>query len=71
LSVFGLTGTGTSLLYFMIRHHSATQVTSYLYLVPAVTALMAWGMFGETLRWLAVLGMGVAMLGVALVTRKS
>jgi drug/metabolite transporter (DMT)-like permease len=70
-SVFGLTGTGTSLLYFMIRHHSATQVTSYLYLVPAVTALMAWGMFGETLLWLAVLGMGVAMLGVALVTRKS
>jgi drug/metabolite transporter (DMT)-like permease len=69
-SVFGLTGTGISLLYFMIRHQSATQVTSYLYMVPSVTALMAWAMFNETLRPLALVGMGVATLGVALVTRK-
>ena len=59
-----------SLLLVLIRHGAATSVSSLMYLVPAVTAIMAWVMFGETLTWLAMAGMAVAVVGVALVTRK-
>jgi drug/metabolite transporter (DMT)-like permease len=41
-----------------------------MYLVPAVTALMAWAMFGERLSAVAVLGMVVTIAGVALVVRR-
>jgi drug/metabolite transporter (DMT)-like permease len=40
------------------------NVTRLFYTVPAVTALMAWAIFGETLTGLSLLGMGVAVLGV-------
>jgi drug/metabolite transporter (DMT)-like permease len=68
-SVLVLTGGGISLLFLMLRRGAATQVTSYFYLVPGVTALMAWAMFGETLGLVAVGGMVLAVLGVALATR--
>jgi drug/metabolite transporter (DMT)-like permease len=55
------------LLYFLIRHSAATRVTSLFYLTPAVTALMAWLMFGERLGVLALVGMGVCVTGVFLV----
>jgi drug/metabolite transporter (DMT)-like permease len=69
-SIFVLTGGGISLLFLMIRHGAATQVTGYLYLVPAVTALMAWVMFGERLAPAAIVGMVVTIVGVALVVRR-
>jgi drug/metabolite transporter (DMT)-like permease len=68
-SVLVLTGGGISLLFLMLRRGAAAQVTSYFYLVPGITALMAWAMFGETLGPLAIVGMVVAVLGVALATR--
>lgn len=70
-SIFVLTGGGISLLFLMIRHGAATQVTSYMYLVPAVTALMAWAMFSERLGPAALFGMIVTIGGVALVVRKA
>lgn len=70
-SIFVLTGGGVSLLYMMLRAGTATRVTSYMYLVPAVTAVMAWLMFGERLTPVAIAGMGVTILGVALVVRRS
>lgn len=69
-SIVVLSGGGISLLFLMIRHGAATEVTSYMYLVPAVTALMAWAMFGERLGAVAVLGMVVTIVGVALVVRR-
>ena len=69
-SVLVLTGGGISLLFMMIRDGRATQVTSYMYLVPAVTAIMAWAMFGERLGGVALAGMLVTIAGVALVVRK-
>jgi drug/metabolite transporter (DMT)-like permease len=69
-SVCILTGGGISLLYWMIRHGAATTVTSYMYLVPAVTAVMAWLMFGETFGSLAMFGMVVTIAGVALAVRR-
>lgn len=68
-SVLVLTGGGISLLFIMIRRGAATQVTGYMYLVPAVTALMAWAMFDERLTGAAVAGMLVTIAGVALVVR--
>jgi len=66
-SVLVLTGGGISLIFVMLRQRRATTVTSYMYLVPAVTALMAWSMFGETLSPLALAGMAVSLLGIWLV----
>ena len=44
------------------------KVSALFYLVPAVTALMAWALFGEALTWVQVGGMAVATFGVALAT---
>lgn len=66
-SIVVLTACGISLMFWMLRHGQATAVTSTMYLVPSVTALMAWLMFGETLTMMAVAGMAVSLLGVYLV----
>lgn len=54
----------TSLLNHLIRSGTAVNFTSLLYTVPAVTALMAWAAFGETLTGLSLAGMVVAGVGV-------
>jgi drug/metabolite transporter (DMT)-like permease len=53
-----------SLLNHLIRSSTAVNVTSLLYTVPAVTALMAWAIFGETVRGLSLAGMVIAVTGV-------
>jgi drug/metabolite transporter (DMT)-like permease len=58
-----------SLLALLIRHGHAVQTASLFYLVPPVTALMAWIWFDETLAPAALAGMAVTALGVALVQR--
>ena len=60
----------TSLLLVLIRRGAATAVSSLMYLVPPVTALVAYGLFDETLGMLSIAGMAVAVAGVALVMRK-
>jgi drug/metabolite transporter (DMT)-like permease len=56
-----------SLLFHLIRHGEAARVTSMFYLVPPVTALMAFAMFDERLSGLMLAGMALAVAGVALV----
>jgi drug/metabolite transporter (DMT)-like permease len=56
-----------SLLYILIRRGAATTVASFFYLVPPCTALMAYLMFSETLNAVAMAGMALAAVGVALV----
>ncbi len=58
------------LLYWLIRHSAATSVASLFYLVPAVTALMAYLLFGETLDAIAVAGMALCAAAVFLVNRR-
>jgi len=67
--VLVLSAGATSLLFRLIERGEATRVTSLFYLTPAVTAVMAWLMFGETLGLMAIAGMAVALTGVALVNR--
>lgn len=69
-SVLVLTGGGVSLMFMMLREGRATTVTSYMYLVPAVAALMAWAMFGETFSTLAMSGMALTLLGIYLVVAR-
>jgi len=56
-----------TLLYVLIRRGAASRVASLFYLTPPSTAIIAWALFGETLGPLAILGMVVAVTGVALV----
>jgi drug/metabolite transporter (DMT)-like permease len=58
-----------TLLNLLIRSGGAVNVASLFYLTPAVTALMAWGLFGETLGPTALAGMVLAVGGVALARR--
>lgn len=58
-----------TLFHMMIRRGAAARVASLFYLTPAVTAVLAWLLFGETLSWPAVGGLALATAGVALVTR--
>jgi len=65
--VFVLSLGAISLLYMLIRNGAAARVASLFYLVPPVTALLAWKLFDERLSALAVTGMVIAAAGVALV----
>ncbi len=56
------------LLMIMIRDGAMAKVSSLFYLVPAVTAVMAWFLFGENLSWVQVAGMALATFGVGLAT---
>jgi drug/metabolite transporter (DMT)-like permease len=58
------------LLYWLIRRSAATSVASLFYLVPAVTALMAYVLFGERLDALAIAGMVACAAAVFLVNRR-
>ncbi len=67
--VFGLSLTAILLLMRLIKEGEATKVASYFYLTPAVTALMAWGLFGETVNETGMIGIGLTACGVYLVIR--
>jgi len=69
-SVLALTLGGSSLLYLLIQRGAATSVTSLMYLVPPVTALIAWLLFAEPITALTVAGTALTALGVALVVRQ-
>ena len=56
-----------SLLFVMIKRGQASRMTSLFFLVPPLTAVMAWAALGESMTWTAVAGMVLAVLGVALV----
>ena len=59
------------LLYWLIRRSAATSVASLFYLVPAVTALMAYVLFGERLDAIAIVGMTACAAAVFLVNRRT
>jgi drug/metabolite transporter (DMT)-like permease len=59
------------LLYWLIRRSAATSVASLFYLVPAVTAVMAYVLFGEQLDGIAIAGMVACAAAVFLVNRRA
>jgi drug/metabolite transporter (DMT)-like permease len=62
---FGAVG----LMYWLIRRSSAASFGSLLYLVPAVTALIAYLLFGERLDAISIAGMVICAVGVFVVSR--
>ena len=55
------------LLYWLIRRAAATRVASLFYLVPGVTALMAYLLFDERLDPVSIAGIVICAAGVLLV----
>ncbi len=66
-SVLVLSIGATLVLYMLLRRGDASRVASLLYLVPPLTAVMAWIGFGETLAPFTIAGMLLTAAGVALV----
>lgn len=57
------------LLLWMLTRGSAARVSSLLYLVPPMTAIQAWILFGEKLNPQGVIGIAMTAVGVALVQK--
>ena len=70
-SVFVLSVGAISLLYWLLRHGAAADVARLFYLVPPVTAVMAFALFGERLDALAIAGMVLIAVAVALARRRA
>jgi drug/metabolite transporter (DMT)-like permease len=68
-SVIVLSLGAISLLMLLIRLGDVGRVASLIFLVPGVSALMAYGLFGETLSPVQILGMAVCAAAVLIVTR--
>lgn len=58
------------LLMYLIREMPAARVSSLFYLVPPLTVLEAWALYGERLSVVSVLGLALCALGVALAARR-
>lgn len=58
-----------ALLMVMIRRGAVSKTAAVFYLVPPITALMGWLLFGETLIPVQFFGMAVTILGVAVAMR--
>ncbi len=69
-SVIVLSVAAISLLMLLIRHGDVGRVSGLIFLVPGVSALMAYGLFGETLTLVQILGMAVCAAAVLIVTRR-
>ena len=61
----------TLLLYRLIARGNLVNVTSLFYLVPAVTAVMDYLIFGNRLAMLSLLGMALIIVGLVFVFRQS
>ena len=69
--VIGLSLGAVTLLWVLVRHGEVERVASIFFLVPPVTAVMAWFCFGETMGFQAIIGMALAIVGVFIVCRKN
>jgi drug/metabolite transporter (DMT)-like permease len=69
-SVIVLSLGAITLLMLLIRLGDVGRVSSLIFLVPGVSALMAYGLFGETLNLAQIIGMVVCATAVLIVTRR-
>jgi drug/metabolite transporter (DMT)-like permease len=65
-----LSGTIYAILIWLFRRGASTRVASLFFLVPPVTSAATWAIFDERLGPLALAGMAVTVVAVALATRK-
>lgn len=60
-----------SLLTLLIKHGNVSKLAGMFYLVPGVTAVMTYFLFGEDLTPVQIFGMVVCMAGVSLASKPS
>ena len=58
-----------TILMFLIKKNSASKTVSIFFLIPAVSALMAWFFLNETLTSIDILGFLITSIGVYIATR--
>ncbi|MDQ0794203.1 DMT family transporter [Streptomyces sp. B1I3] len=58
------------LLNFMLKKQAASRVGTLFFLTPAVTALLAWLVIGQTLGYSAIIGLLLGGVGVLLAARR-
>ncbi|MGE0279909.1 MAG: DMT family transporter [Rhizobiaceae bacterium] len=68
-AVLGMSLGAILLLLHMIRRGALSKVSSLFFLVPGVSALMAWIGFSESLTMIQIAGLCIATLGVSLASR--
>lgn len=66
-SVFALAIGATMTLLYLIQKGEAAKAASLIYLVPPVSAVMAWLGFGEPIGWALIAGFAITACGVWLV----
>ena len=59
-----------SILMYLIKNNSASKTVSLFFLIPVVTALMAWMFLDEELMKIDIIGFIIASAGVFISTRK-
>lgn len=69
--VFALSIGSIFLLFYLLKNDSTSSVSSLYYLVPPLTALQAFFIFGERITQIGISGMVLAGIGTYLVTRNS
>jgi drug/metabolite transporter (DMT)-like permease len=69
-SVIVLSLGAITLLMLLIRLGDVGRVSNLIFLVPGVSALIAYGLFGETLSLIQIAGMAVCAAAVLIVTRR-
>ena len=69
LGVLGISAIFTKfLITYSLKRLSSGLVATILLLHPAITAILAWGFFSETLTWLNLLAFAVILFGAYLTT---
>jgi drug/metabolite transporter (DMT)-like permease len=64
---FGLSIGAVMLFFWLLRNEKSGQATSFLYLVPATTAIAAVPILGQPLELGAIIGLALALIGVWMV----
>ncbi|MCZ0735085.1 DMT family transporter [Phreatobacter sp. AB_2022a] len=70
-SVLALSVGGVGLFLYLIGRGEVSRAAAYIYLVPPVSALMSYVVFGEWLAPVQLVGMAVTALGVWLAVRRA
>src|SRR3954452_25452616 len=65
--IFGLSIGAVMLFFWLLRNEKSGEATSFLYLVPATTAIAGVPIRGQPLRIGAVVGLALALIGVRMV----
>ena len=59
-----------AILMYLIKSGTASRTSNLFFLIPPVTAIMAWFILGEELLLVDIVGLVICAFGVYIATRK-